>query len=505
MTRELQQNLSNAERLKKKRPIHVSWHIAGLSTGLVAGTALAILPSLRFATAPIWVLVAFLVAGLSFSRRSRSFAIMALCAGLAIGLWHGGREQAALARYETYYGKQVTLVGVINEDVSHGDKGDIRMQLRDIRINGQRFHGKVWASTVPSSKQDVRRSDTIQLRGKLQEGFGSLAASMSSATPSGLTRTSDNDKALLARDWFAGGIREAIPEPAASLGSGFLTGQHSDLPGDLSDELKIVGLTHAVVASGSNLTILVGFTRRLFGKASKYVATMGGTLMTFGFVMVTGFSPSMTRAGLVTGLSLAAWYYGRRIHPLVLLPFAAAITVAANPGFVWGDIGWYLSFSAFAGVLILAPLIQDYFWGKDYKPNLFMEILIGTTAAQIATMPVILFSFGTYSSYALLANMLVLPLIPIAMALTFAAGVAGVAVSASISQVIGLPAGLVMDYMLKVIHWVASLPGAQGEVGFSQLALVISYATLIFAILYMWRRTAHRFGKETSILIGERP
>lgn len=502
MNRNLQQNYSLTAPLRKT--VHGAWKIAGLSAGFLVGVALAALPAVQFMDSPMWGVAGLTAAALACSKPRRAFVVLAIGAGLLLGLWHGSREQAALSIYKPAYGQQVRLDGRVNEDVGHGKAGEVRAQLSSVSLNGRPMHGKVWVSFKVAKNQSIKRSDTIALTGKLREGFGNFPASMSNATLTGYVQTSSSDKALIARDWFAEGIREAIPEPAASLGSGFLTGQHSDLPGNLSEELKVVGLTHAVVASGSNLTILVGFTRRLFGKASKFVATMGGALMTFGFVLITGFSPSMTRAGLVTGLSLAAWYYGRRIHPMVLLPMAAAITVTINPTFIWGDIGWYLSFSAFAGVLILAPLLQSYFWGKDYKPNIMMEILIGTSAAQIATMPVILFAFGTMSNYALLANMLVLPLIPLAMLLTFFAGITGVALGTGLAAIAGWPGSIVMEYMLHVIHWVATMPGAQAEVAYGSLALIGSYCAIIAASIYMWRKTSHSFGYEMALLIGER-
>jgi competence protein ComEC len=455
---------------------------------------------MSFAAESVWLAAAAALALFGLAGGTARLVPLIILSGLTVGLWRGANEQKQLAHYEPFVGQIVVLEGQVSEDVSK-KKSETRMQLSAIRVNGTPLHGKVWLSTETSHA--IKRNDKLQLEGKLEEGFGNLAASMTGATLIGLQPTSSEDKALQLRDWFADGVRKAIPEPQASLGSGFLTGQHSTLPEELDEQLRVVGLTHAVVASGSNLTILVGFMRRAFMRVSKYTATLAGSLMTAGFVMVAGLSPSMTRAGLVTGLSLAAWYYGRRIHPLVLLPFAAAITVIANPSFIWGDIGWYLSFGAFAGVLILAPLMQTYFWGKDYKPNIMMEIFIGTTAAQIATMPVILFSFGTYSSYALLANMLVLPLVPLAMLLTFIGGIAGLAVPA-IAQIVGWPAAIVMQYMTAVIDWVANLPGAQGEIIYNQAALAISYVAMAAACVYMWRVTSHRFRQGSNILIGER-
>jgi competence protein ComEC len=132
-----------------------------------------------------------------------------------------------------------------------------------------------------------------------------------------------------------------------------------------------------------------------------------------------------------------------------------------------------------------------------------METFIGTTAAQITTMPVILLAFGTVSSYALLANMLVVPLIPYAMLLTFAGGIVGVAIPPA-AHLIGWPATMLMKYMTTVINWTAHLPGSQGHINFGLMAFVVSYAGLLAAMLYIQRITRHRFGNETSITIGER-
>lgn len=102
-------------------------------------------------------------------------------------------------------------------------------------------------------------------------------------------------------------------------------------------------------------------SRKLFLKLSKYLSALLSGIMILCFMAVTGLSPSMTRAGLVSSMSLLAWYYGRGFHPFVLLPVAAAITVLLQPSYVWGDLGWQLSFAAFIGVMVLGPLLQAYF------------------------------------------------------------------------------------------------------------------------------------------------
>jgi competence protein ComEC len=422
---------------------------------------------------------------------------------VSCGLWRGGISQIARHDYQQYYGQTVQLHGRVVEDVSYGKQGDMRLRINSVRLGDKPLTGEVWISTL--SKVDVDRSDTVIVSGKMSEGFGNLPATMKRATLVSRERPQPGDVALHVRDWFAGGIRKAIPDPQASLGAGYLTGQRSSLPASLDQELKIAGLTHIVVASGYNLTILVGFARRALQKLSRYLATMTAVAMVCGFVLVTGFSPSMSRAGLVTLMSLAAWYYGRTVHPLVILPLAAAITALINPAYVWGDMGWYLSFGSFAGVLLLAPLIHHYFWSGEDEPGVVRGILVETSSAQLATMPIILFAFGQYSVYALAANMIILPFIPLTMVLTFFAGVGGLAFPA-IASWIGLPATAVLTYMTTAVHWVANLPAAQGHITFSATALAISYLAIALSIVFMWRRTRYQFRsvQTTNQLIGEK-
>lgn len=297
------------------------------------------------------------------------------------------------------------------------------------------------------------------------------------------------------RTLFAEQIKKTVPEPEATLGTGFLIGDKGNLPPELTNELRLLGLAHIIVASGYNLTILVRIARRLFSRFSKYLAALASVTTIIGFIAITGASPSMVRAGIVTSLSLLAWYYGRKIHPLVILPLAAAITILIKPAYGWGDVGWELSFAAFAGIMVLAPLIQNYFWGKQ-KPGVIRQIFIETLSAQLATFPIIAFVFGQYSPLSLVSNMLVLPLVPIAMLLTFAAAIGGWLHL----NFLGLPAYAVLKYMIEVTGKLAGLPAAEGSIDLSIAGLVGSYVVLTAICVYFWRRTKHDFQADNSVV-----
>jgi competence protein ComEC len=475
--------------------IHSSWLIAIGSTAFLIGVAMCAVPGGMILASPWFGIlggVGCLVALLW--HRSMAVILMLFSAG-CLGAWHGANAKVELTGYDEFLNRTATVRGKVAEDIERGNSGELRLEIQDVQIKNVRLPGIMWVSA--SSRLEIKRSDIVILRGTVKSGFGNFPASMSFAKLEKIERPKNADIARDVRDGFSNGVRKVIKEPAASLGLGYVTGQQSALPPELGDQLKAVGLTHVVVASGYNLTILVRFARRLFARFSKFSSTMLASVMIAGFVLVTGFSPSMSRAALVTGLSLATWYYGRSMHPLVLLPFAAAITGIINPLFLWGDLGWYLSFVAFAGVIIMAPLVHDYFWGNA-KAGFIRQILVDTSCAQLVTMPIIAFSFGQYALYALPANLLVLPLIPVTMLLTVAAGIAGLMAGAS-AGIIGLPAESILNYMIFVAKTIAELPGAQGEITFGVEFLVASYAILIGICLFLWRQTQHDFRKDNIV------
>jgi competence protein ComEC len=469
------------------KKIHVSWLIAWASLGILVGTFASLYWSGFYGTE--WIVVSVCLIAVSFVNKKLIAVLLVLIAGLVFGLWRGGLELYIESGYDQFFNEQVIAVGRVLEDPTIDSDGDIQLKLVDVSIDGVQIGGKLWVAT--SDKFDIKRSDQIVISGKLTNGFGNIPAAMFRSSVTRVDRSVYPDVGRDVRDWFAEGIRESVDEPEASLGTGFLLGQKTALPENLDNNLRLLGLTHIVVASGYNLTILTRFSRRFFAKISRFAALAGSFGLVFGFVQITGFSPSMARASLIAGLSLLAWYFGRKIHPLVLISFSASLTVIINPTYAWGDIGWLLSFMSFIGVIMFAPLIQKYFWGEK-KPGNIRQIFIETMSAQLLTLPIIAYVFSQYSPLALLANVLILPLIPLAMGLTAVAGLAGVSLYAG-QQIFGFPAELVLRYMTLVIDYLSKLPIASAEVSISITAVIISYITILLSVIYMWRRTGYKF------------
>lgn len=476
-----------------KRKIHVSWLVAGFSVAFVLGVVAA-----QWAvplSQGVWLIVGLSITGVAMWRRSVYVLPLIFIAGATLGLWRGSIDQRELSVYKNIYGHAAMIRGVVTDDADIGANAELVLRLGDIKSDGHALAGKLWVSA--RTKLDVKRGDTVFVRGKLQEGFGNFAGAVYRAQIITVQRPEPGDVARRVRDWFADKVRAAIPDPQAALGIGYLVGQRRALPPELDQALQIASLTHIVVASGYNLTILVRLARRLFVRVSKYLSALSATFMIVSFVAITGASPSMARAGLVSGLSLAAWYYGRAFHPLVLLPLAAAITVVINPSYAWNDLGWQLSFAAFAGVMIVAPLLQRYFYGEQ-KPGVVRQILGETLSAHVMTLPILIVAFGQMSNVAVIANVLILPFVPLAMLLTFVAGV-GAIILPGLAVAIGTPAHMLLSYMVMTAEYMAKLPWALTEVQVSSWVAIVAYGVIGAAVWWLWRATKYNL-RESSIV-----
>lgn len=471
-------------RFKLKQAMHSSWQIAVIASAFVIGVTCA--QWWNEFNAISWLLCGVVLIALVAWKKSVYLLPLLVLGGLLIGLWRGSLTQSELTVYDRYYDTTVQLTGKVSDDPEAGQYDKVQVRLVDI-THPQKLPGTVWVSGF--TKFDIKRGDIITIQGELAPGFGSFAAGMYRAEFIRVQRPQPGDVARQVRDWFAEGVKLAIADPEASLGLGYLLGQRRALPPELDQALLVAGLTHVVVASGYNLTILVRFARRLFDNVSKYLAVFSASTMIVAFIMITGMSPSMSRAGLVAGLALAVWYYGRKFHPLVLLPFAAAVTLLINPSYAWGDLGWQLSFMAFAGVMIMAPLMQAYFFGSK-KPGTVRQILGETMSAQIATLPILVLAFGQYSNIAVVANLLILPLVPLAMLLTFFAGL-GALLMPAFATLFGFPAQGLLAYMTNTAEYLAALPWAQGELEITPWHMLGAYIVIISLCVYMQYATKY--------------
>ena len=286
------------------------------------------------------------------------------------------------------------------------------------------------------------------------------------------------------KDLVADRVNLLWPEPESSFMAGILYGSRSGLPPDIKDAFAKTGIAHIVAVSGYNISVVtklflllllfVGLWRR-----QSFWVTLGALAS---FTLFTGASASVVRAAFMGGIVLVGEYIGRPSSIGTSLVVAATSMVALNPYILVWDIGFQLSFIATAGLVYISPFLKNKL-GKIATIPFIGEVLIATLAAEVATLPLILYYFGQLSLVAPFVNLLVLWVIPWLMLGGF------VAILASwlwypLGQVLAWMAEIGLKYVLVVVKWFGEQSWSATPLTISGVFMVIWYLFMVISFIY---------------------
>lgn len=420
-----------------------------------------------------------------FMARTRTLAalLIVFIAGMYVGVWRGANYSHALAAYQPLFGHRIVVRATVLNDATYNKSKQLAFDVHNIVLpeGGQKLIGKLTVSGF--GLNSIYYGDELIITGKLMPTLGSAQGRLSFARLE-LVRHHPSWIGDIRRS-FAVGLQNSLPEPLGSFALGLLVGQRATLPQDVKDSLLMVGLTHIIAVSGYNLTIILRASKHLLAAQSKHASTLLSLGLIVTFLLITGFSASIVRAALVSALTVYASYYGRSIKPVLLILLVASGTALVNPIYLWSDAGWYLSFLAFGGIMILGPLIAQRLPPRVQNSTILM-IAVESLAAEMATLPYLLYTFGQMSLVGLLANTLIAIFIPLAMLLSVIAGLSGMFAAAWAGWV-AWPATLLLTYMLNMAQILSSWPHVfQKNITLSLYGLVQLYTVvlLFWAILY---------------------
>ena len=295
---------------------------------------------------------------------------------------------------------------------------------------------------------------------------------------------------------FENNINTILPEPHAGFLKGLVLGERSSLPQSLIADFQITGTSHMMALSGYNITIIGSALSRALLRltipfaVSFWVASATVIL----FIIMTGASASVVRAGIMGILLLIAQKEGRMYRMAPALAVAAAAMVIQNPYVFRFDAGFQLSFGATLGLVYISPHVErwlDDVWRwlrrdrtaravagpEEKEAPLAKRILTETLAAQIAVLPLLIFLFGRVSLVSPLVNVLVLLAIPYAMGIGFVAAILAF-LSRILGRLVGAGAWAILEYQLRMIALFARVPFAGVALGNTALVGV--------AVLYGW-------------------
>ena len=288
------------------------------------------------------------------------------------------------------------------------------------------------------------------------------------------------------KHWFVNAVQKNIPDPENQVVLGMVIGARRNISKPIQTAFQESGTSHVLSVSGFNITLIVVLLGEVLAKALGRKNSFSLlVLLTLLFVVLTGASSSVIRAGIMGIMLLLSKVIQRPYGIITSIILSATIMVFINPLILFYDPGFQLSFIATIGLSTLMPLLENHVeFGKDLIA--LRSYTLSSLAAIIATLPLTFYFFGTGNMLSLIANILILPAVPGIMAL------GSLAVLPMIGAGFGFVASLLVDYITTVLQFITSLPWARISYSPSLWFVIIWYLILAAATLYLNQRTRLR-------------
>lgn len=187
----------------------------------------------------------------------------------------------------------------------------------------------------------------------------------------------------------------------------------------IQEAYRNTGIVHVLAVSGMHLSMFAVMASSLFTffgrrRWQTWLRFILVNLLVWGYALLTGLSPSVSRAACMFSWVGLGNVLGRKVPTERSLAVSAWVLLVCNP-FLLQETGFILSYAAVAGLVFLSPLFMRLWKPANRLVAWGWGMAVASCAAQAATLPVILHIFGTFPTYFLLANLLVTPVVSVAL------------------------------------------------------------------------------------------
>lgn len=219
---------------------------------------------------------------------------------------------------------------------------------------------------------------------------------------------------------------------------------------------QVGGISHILAISGLHISV-IGMTlyrflrKRGLGYASAGILA-GGIVCAYGTMV--GMGTSVRRSVVMFLLLLAAQAIGRTYDTPSALGVAALLLLWDNPFLLW-DAGFLFSFTAIIGVVWVGRSVR---FGEDWSGKC-LEKIFGAAAVYLATLPLAAWYYYEIPVYAVLLNLLVLPMMGVLLCLALMGGILGMWFQ-HLAEIILFPCGKLLELCNLLCQICAELPGA---------------------------------------------
>ena len=224
-------------------------------------------------------------------------------------------------------------------------------------------------------------------------------------------------------------IESVLPQDEAGIASALIAGVRNGISQRVTNNYRDSGLAHFLSISGLHMSMLAGFMFLLVRYVvvlmpslalrydSKKIAAVFAVVMSFVYLLISGYSVPTQRAFLMTLIFLIGVMISRRSISMRTISWAALCVLMVSPVALITP-SFQMSFAAVVALIAFYESCRSYVQIKVRDKNIFKIVLVylfgivvSDFIASIATLPYSIYHFNRVAVYTSLGNLLAGPII----------------------------------------------------------------------------------------------
>lgn len=408
-------------------------------------------------------------------------------------------------KYENTYSKlesmeSIRCKGIIASNLKEGSYNNIyEVKIESINDNSENI--KLYLMIDKKKKIKLNYADEIEFEGDYQKpdidrnygGFNYLeylkTKQIYGSVEAKKVKVIDTNKQFFLFS-LANNIKKKIEERATnilnkenvSIYEGLIVGDTNNIEEEVKQDFRAASFSHVLAISGMHIGYLIMGVMYCFKKIfGKKLANIFTTVFILFYMIITGFSPSVVRAGIM-GIMMSFSSVVYRKNDIYTAIFLSLFLILIYNPFLINNVGLQLSYLGVLGIVLFNKTINEFLNFRNKKENTlikekFKQIISVIISAQIFVIPVTIFHFNTFSIYFLITNFILSfiigPIIITGLIFTIT-----LFIHSSLAKVISIALNFGIGILLKISSICNTLP-------FSEVYIPTTNVIYIFLLLCM--------------------
>ena len=302
-------------------------------------------------------------------------------------------------------------------------------------------------------------------------------------------------------------IHELFPDYSANIIRAMVLGDKSGIDQDTKQSFSYAGTAHLLAISGLHIGIIASAIHFLLIPFFKHriLKFLIFSIVLILFIALSGFQASAVRAGAMAILWSISYLTTRRIEPINAASVVILLMLIIYPSYIY-SVSFQMSSSAIIGILLFYNVLRDTLNKFNPNKNLIAQFAINslsmTLSASLVVSPLVAYYFGVFSIISPIANLIVLPLMSLALVYTIIALISSF-LWIQIAALFANTAMFLIEISDILNRYFAELPNAYVE-SYSA-SLFISFVFLVLVIYFAFsngkRQAVFRLSISVSVFI----